>query len=1098
MQVLKKNGVSVPYDVSKINSFLELITEGIENVSMSDIIMNSNILLYDGISTSQINSIFIKSAENLITEDTPNYDLVAGRILMSEIRKSAYGDFDPDDLYEIVTRNVLIGRYDPELLIHYTKEEFDHFDMFIDHDRDLQFSIAGVREWEDKYLVKDKKSNQFFESPQVSYILMAMSTFMYDQGNEKYSRSDLVKLRYEHLSLGYVNSPTPQSAGLRTSTRNYSSCVLIEAHDSIDGISAVERVAKKYATLKAGLGIGVQGLRATNQPIRNGEAINTGVLPHAKSIELSATSCSQGGIRKGSCTFNWLGWHLDFEDIVRYKNGAKLDDDSMKHSDHSILINEYLWTRALNNEDIWLFSPEQVPDLYNSFFLGDNAIFEKLYLEAIDMPGIAKKKIPATEWIFPIVTERFGTGRIYLLMMDNTNKYSPFIPELAPVRMSNLCVAGDTLILTDKGHIRIDTLVDQYVNVWNGYEWSNVQIRKTGTNQSMLRITLSDGRSLDSTDYHKWYIIHNDKEVEVRTKDLSIDNAIIKYDLPVVDGSNTLDMAYTNGFYSGDGCFTGNKQRIYLYHDKRNLIDFLDSGYDYKYDQQNFNRIYLDYSNLKEKFFVPDGSYSISSRLEWLSGYMDADGCVYVNGSNEQLTCTSVNFNFLKEIQFMLQTLGVNAKITQAQKSGPRQLPLNDGSGNYGFFECQESWRLLITSYDVIKLLDLGISFNRISINRNIPNRSASRFAKVISIEKIENSDTYCFEEPLRHRGVFNGILTGQCVEINQHTEPLKYVTKEDGSETIEGLIALCNLGGINFGLINNIKDLEEICMVTVRAIDNLLDLQYYPFEAARLHNELYRPMGIGITGLAYWLAKNDLTYSNCYELLDEWVDFWSYSIIKASMELSREKGACKGFKSTKWSQGILPVDNYAKAVDEIYKSPERDHWNYIRENIQEYGIRNATLMAIMPSETSAKISGRGTTNGVEPIRDFIVQKGGKSSKGKFVAPELSTLRDKYDLVWSWTGCTQLIYTYAIIQKYTDQSLSANSYYGKNKFPGGKIPVKTIIKDITLAIKYGLKSLYYNNNDDDNTELFNGNMIVSPQQEVTLYDDDNDCESCKL
>lgn len=775
MQVLKKNGVSVPYDVSKINSFLELITQGIDNVSMSDIIMNSNILLYDGISTTQINSIFIKSAENLITEETPNYDLVAGRILMSEIRKSAYGDFDPDDLYEIVTRNVLIGRYDPELLIHYTREEFEYFDMFIDHDRDLQFSIAGVREWEDKYLVKDKKSNQFFESPQVSYILMAMSTFMYDQGNEKYSRSDLVKLRYEHLSLGYVNSPSPQSAGLRTSTRNYSSCVLIEADDSIDGISAVERVSKKYATLKAGLGIGVQGLRATGQPIRNGEAINTGVLPHAKSIELSATSCSQGGIRKGSCTFNWLGWHLDFEDIVRYKNGAKLDDDSMKHSDHSILINEYLWTRALNNEDIWLFSPEQVPDLYNSFFLGDNAIFEKLYLEAIDMPGIAKKKIPATEWIFPIVTERFGTGRIYLLMMDNTNKYSPFIPELAPVRMSNLCV------------------------------------------------------------------------------------------------------------------------------------------------------------------------------------------------------------------------------------------------------------------------------------------------------------------------------------EVNQHTEPLKYVVKEDGSETIEGLIALCNLGGINFGLIDDIKDLEEICMVTVRAIDNLLDLQYYPFEAARLHNELYRPMGIGITGLAYWLAKNDLNYSNCYYLLDEWVDFWSYSIIKASMELAREKGACKGFKSTKWSQGILPVDNYAKAVDEIYTSPKRDHWNYIRENIQEYGIRNATLMAIMPSETSAKISGRGTTNGVEPIRDFIVQKGGKSSKGKFVAPELSALKNKYDLVWDWTGCTQLIQTYAIIQKYTDQSLSANTYYGKNKFPGGKIPVKTIIKDITLAIKYGLKSLYYNNNDDDNTELFNGNMVVSPQQKVTLNDDDdNDCESCKL
>ena len=459
--------------------------------------------------------------------------------------------------------------------------------------------------------------------------------------------------------------------------------------------------------------------------------------------------------------------------MIHYKNNAKPLTESMQHSDHFFMYNGYLLKRALAGQDIYLFSPENVPQLKKAFFSSDNEKFGRLYEEAINNPAIKRNKVSGHEFLSLLIKERMGSGRIYIGFADNMNKYSPYIEEVAPIRMSNLCV------------------------------------------------------------------------------------------------------------------------------------------------------------------------------------------------------------------------------------------------------------------------------------------------------------------------------------EINLPTEPVKLVYNDDGSMNMEGLIALCNLGGINWGAIEQKEDFEQIAYVGLRALDNILSMQTYPFEASRKHNALFRPVGIGITGLAYWMAKNNVTYSTCYELLDEYADYFAYSITKASIDLAREKGACEGYNRTKWSQGKFPVYNVAPATNEIVEHKIRQHWEDLRPLLKEFGIRNASLVAMMPSETSSRVSGRGTTNGIEPIRSLVISKGGKSSKAKFVVPGLPELKDKYDLVWEWQGCSQLIKTYAILQKYTDQAMSCNTYYKKDRFPGGIIPGNVILKDILDAYRYGSKSLYYNNNDDTIDEV-QGNKPAIQQVQKPEESEEEHCESCTL
>lgn len=776
INVIKRGGNVVPYNPERINTFLEFVCDGLDNVSVSEIALNSGLMIHDGISTSDINKALLESAHNLISEDTPDYAIVAGRILVCDIRKEVYGDFEPVDLLSIIKDNTELGWYDASILEKFSKDEINELNDYIDHDRDLMYSISGMREWESKYLIKNASTGQKFESPQVSYMLVSMMYFIDDKGDGVTDRIGFIKEMYDLLSLGYWNIPTPHLARLRIPTRAFSSCVLLPVGDDIESISEASVAARRYATLGAGLGVDVSRLRSRNAPIRGGVAINTGALYHSKSIEEAALSCSQGQTRKGSLTFNWWGLHKDIEEILTYKNNMKKDSESMKHSDHTIFINGFILDAVRNNQELHCFDPNDVPELYKSFYSDDDEWFLREYKKAVES-DLPRSIINARTYWDSLISERFNTGRVYIAFADNINK------------------------------------------------------------QSMYK---------------------NDK--------------------------------------------------------------------------------YL---------------------------------------------------------------------ITQSNL----------------------------------------------------------------------------------------------CMEIVLPTEPIRKVyNPETETYTQEGLIALCNLGGVNFGAVDKPEDLLRIVKVGHRALDNLLSYQEHPFPAARRHNELFRPLGIGITGLAYWMARHDLNYSNCYHELDKWMQYFSYAAINASIELAKERGKCLGYEDTKWSEGKFPMD----MVNDYYEKfmPHVDHidWDSLRAKLSKYGIRNASLLAMFPAETSAKVSGSGTTNGIEPIRELLIAKGGKNKRAIFVVPELKRLKNKYDRVWDNLDNTSLIKTYGVIQKYTDQAISCNTYYNKSNYPSGKIPNEIINYDIFLHKALGGKTLYYNNNYDGQSQSFMDGKDIISGGDVTIVtsSDEDDCESCKL
>ena len=776
INVIKRGGNVVPYNPERINTFLEFVCDGLDNVSVSEIALNSGLMIHDGISTSDINKALLESAHNLISEDTPDYAIVAGRILVCDIRKEVYGDFEPVDLLSIIKDNTELGWYDPAILEKFSEDEINELNDYIDHDRDLMYSISGMREWESKYLIKNASTGQKFESPQVSYMLVSMMYFIDDNGDGTTDRIGFIKEMYDLLSLGYWNIPTPHLARLRTPTRAFSSCVLLPVGDDIESISEASVAARRYATLGAGLGVDVSRLRSRNAPIRGGVAINTGALYHSKSIEEAALSCSQGQTRKGSLTFNWWGLHKDIEEILTYKNNMKKDSEAMKHSDHTIFINGFILDAVRNNQELHCFDPNDVPELYKSFYSDNDEWFLAEYKKAVES-DLPRSIINARTYWDSLISERFNTGRVYIAFADNINK------------------------------------------------------------QSMYK---------------------NDK--------------------------------------------------------------------------------YL---------------------------------------------------------------------ITQSNL----------------------------------------------------------------------------------------------CMEIVLPTEPIRKVyNPETETYTQEGLIALCNLGGVNFGAVDKPEDLLRIVKVGHRALDNLLSYQEHPFPAARRHNELFRPLGIGITGLAYWMARHDLSYSNCYHELDKWMQYFSYAAINTSIELAKERGKCLGYEDTKWSEGKLPMD----MVNDYYEKfmPHVDHvdWDFLRAKLSKYGIRNASLLAMFPAETSAKVSGSGTTNGIEPIRELLIAKGGKNKRAIFVVPELKRLKNKYDRVWDNLDNTSLIKTYGVIQKYTDQAISCNTYYNKSNYPSGKIPNEIINYDIFLHKALGGKTLYYNNNYDGQSQSFMDGKDIISGGDVTIVtsSDEDDCESCKL
>jgi len=432
IHIVKRSGGAEPININKIHKVVEHACEGLAGVSSSQIEMNANLQFYDGMSTSEIQEVLVRSANDLISLDNPNYQYAAARLLTYGLYKQVFGEFSALPFKDIINLNIERGLYDSAILESYTEEEIETLDSYIRHKRDENFTYAGMRQVVDKYLVQDRSSGEIFETPQYMYMMIAATLFA---NYPSETRMHYVRRYYDATSLFKVNIPTPVMAGVRTPVRQFASCVLVDSDDTLDSIFASDMAIGRYTAQRAGIGINAGRIRGVNAKIRGGEVAHTGIVPFLKKFESTVRCCTQNGVRGGSATTHFPFWHQEIEDILVLKNNKGTEDNRVRKLDYSIQLNKTMYERLLSGGDITLFSPHDVPGLYEAYF-GDADEFKEMYEKYERATSIKKKKVSAMDLFSALVKERAETGRIYIMNVDHCNTHSSFKDK---VYMSNLC-----------------------------------------------------------------------------------------------------------------------------------------------------------------------------------------------------------------------------------------------------------------------------------------------------------------------------------------------------------------------------------------------------------------------------------------------------------------------------------------------------------------------------------------------------------------------------------------------------------------------------------------------------------------------------------
>ena len=429
--VKKRNGSIEPLNLEKLHKMVESACKGLSGVSASQVEIQSGIQFYDGITTDEIQKILVRSASDLIDLDHPNYQFVAARLLLSGLRKQLIGGrWDHPTLLDQIKKCVELGVYDGDVLKNYTEEELNTIGEWVDHDRDLLFTYAGLRQVVDKYLVQDRSSGEIYETPQFMYIMIAITIFA---NYSKDNRLSYIRNYYNAISKHKLNIPTPIMGGVRTPLRQFASCVLVDVDDTLDSIFSSDMAIGKYVAQRAGIGINAGRIRGINAKIRGGEVQHTGVVPFLKKFEATVRCCTQNGIRGGSATVHFPIWHQEIQDIIVLKNNKGTEDNRVRKLDYSIQLSKLCYERFIENKEITLFSPHDVPNLYDSF---GTELFDELYCTYESDESIPKVRIGAQELFLNLLKERAETGRIYLMNIDHCNTHSSFKDK---VNMSNLC-----------------------------------------------------------------------------------------------------------------------------------------------------------------------------------------------------------------------------------------------------------------------------------------------------------------------------------------------------------------------------------------------------------------------------------------------------------------------------------------------------------------------------------------------------------------------------------------------------------------------------------------------------------------------------------
>lgn len=1066
-KVVKVDGRKEDFDIEKIRKQIIPACEGtninpLEFESMICLDMTSNI------KSSEIQEKLIMIAKNSISDENPDWDIVAGRLmayqLMREIWKST--KFDISMFKEHIKYLIRNQYYRSDILKNFTDEQLDTLSNFIKEERDYNLRLSQVALLKSKYLVKNKKGIIEYPSTSDMFNSMILATI-----EEEKNRVSISKEYYEMLSKYILSLATPFKRNLRIPNGNTGSCFIGEAPDNIYGLMKSYTDMAYISQEGGGIGWYFGKIRPSNAYSRNVPKANK-INKWLKIVNDLAVSVNQRGARVGAITVALDWWHMDIIDFCEIKSELNGDlRDKCFDIFPQIVVDTYFVEKVQNKEDVYLFDQHEYKQLTGKDIT--ELIEEELYEAHLEVENLIKEgklkhyeKISASKVWKQALWSWVEYGDFYITHKDNLN-LSNYMKAIGTAKNANLCVTPETKILTKNGYKEIGSLEGTYQTIWNGEEWSeNVKIVKTGQSQEILKVMTSTG-FIECTPYHKFYIKkegHRNpkKAVMKRAYELKSNDKIIKYSLPEIKGKKVLPFAYENGFFSGDGTYSTGVPLIYLYHDKtklRNRFNNLDLISDIYYPENKKQVLRVKKGQLKSKYFIPNAEYTIKSRIDWLSGFLDADGCLTSNNGTQSLQVAQVNIDFLYELRLMLQTLGIDSKVTHGRDKGVQSLPKNDGSGEYAEYEVKEVKRLLIPEGGVQKLLSLGLSTDRLSPTIRKPNRDASQFIKVLSVENEGRvSDTYCFFEPKRNMGMFNGILAGNCVESYSLSKaPSKWKKEVIGDREVttesDGLTHSCNLISINVAnILNDNKLLQRACKNAVRMLDASIDLGTMPTLEAENSSKLLRNIGIGVVGLADWMAYNKVNYDSqegrdLAEGLQERITYYCY---QASIDLAKEKGSYLGFKDSDYSK------MFGKTPEELNKMSKNGFdWVQLRKDIEDYGIRNMLLIALAPNTSSGLV--QGVTASYLPAHS----KNNTQTLGDMVIPVLPKFIDKrfwfYKTKFQYKTEDIIKFT-RVLQRWVDTGISMELTINPDLTPD----IKTISDEILEGFaSKELKAVYY-------------------------------------
>lgn len=1158
MFVTKRDGTQQEQDLEKIHAVLTWACEGanddeltpIKGVSVSQIEMNAQLHFYDGMPTKQIHEILIKSAAELISEDYPNYDQVAARLVWFAVRKEAFSNNLPPHLKDVIDANIERNIYTADIKKFYNDLEIDELNKMIVHKRDDLFKYAGAEQMRKKYLAQNRKTKKIYESFQFPYILVAAILFA---NYPKNKRMSYIKRYYDLISQHYISLPTPIMAGLRTRKRQFSSCTLIESGDSLNSINAAASAIVDYASNMAGIGLSMGSIRAEGQPIRNGEAVTTGIIPFAKYFNAALKSCSQGAVRGASATFNYPVWHLEFERLIELKNNKGTEETRLRTVDYCVHLNKLFYERLTKNGNITFFSPEEVPDLYLAFYSSDYKKFEMLYNKYEKDSTKTKKVLPALEVFTKIMQERFETGRIYILNADHVNTHGSFYE---PIKMTNLCLTADTRIITSNGMKTLGELYDSQeefsvssdIRAIEGEEqvlkygnrsqqrysnknadfgvssFNSSKVFMTNPNAEVFEVKTASGYTIKGTTDHKvmtdsgWKTIGSlniEDNIYLQSGEGLFASKFRFEKFEYISSNNKWNNQYKQnsfnvpefatkelgeliGWLIGDGFIDNNKDWTYLvfgnkdYHlipKFENYIKTLLPNVTISYNVfENSQQMVIQdkrlglwlqslgvTKNKSHEKIVPKFIWNADrdTVTGFLRGLFSADGTVLSNLDNSTIALNSTSKKLLEEVAILLNNLGIRSSIYLRKKQGFEMLPnskrelqsypiqdmfgLHIGKSNRNIYQEKIGFLLDYKNTKVISIQQVAMEKSR---SGAYPERYQDR---VISVQSVGFEPVFDITVDESHSFIANGIVVHNCTEITLPTTPM-------GDD--DSMIALCTLSAINWGKFTPFGELDpesstpqrqenklqETCEMAVRGLDALLDYQQYPVEAARRHSMKYRPLGIGIIGFAHWLAKGKLYWGEDNTLMEVegMMEKMAYYLTNTSIELAREFGAIE--QKTKYHDGIFPIDTSVLPAKTVMD------WESLRAKAKQYGIRNSTLMALMPSETSSQLANE--TNGIEPPRDMVSIKGSKEGVLPQIVPEYMKLGGYYQTLWQ-VDTRDYLKTIAVLQKYIDQAISVNTSYDPNR---RQLTLGSLIKDLIYAHKLGHKTLYYNNTRDGSGE----------------------------